>query len=800
MGTEQKSILIIYDDNTHDIEKHTNNLLSFLDADVAEYTNIINDQYSHVIWQNVLNNMASKSINQKYTFVVHSNCVMWSRTQKNIMKKNMDLIDNFVFINEPIKKSFCGMFSIKSNKSILKNEQFTCQLQKNILYNENSDMSLTKLDKMFNSKELIFYSDEIKENMLNDIYQNLDNFVSLISKYKNILLICGDYPGYGGAATNCNNLQNFLNDKKFNTYAVYYNYASEKQIYYNSTENYKCVLEKRLCSELKHLNFSPDLIILKSVVNADLTSIFNCPIYYLIGGIYKNELDKYHYTLKTKEENNKYINMNVLNQIKRVTMSFCNSSHTRNILKKYYGINTYLCFTSFVSFYKKPVFQDPDFENRKYNYGLIVSNFDRKIKNVIESITFLKDKTNVILIGKHSNKYAEQYGFESVNLVDNEKMESYYRQIKYVVQNSYYESCSNVKVESYYNGCKTVPIIVISSTQYAGYGGAATNAYELIKFFRKHNYKVCGVFFNDNLDVDYDPENIGGVYLYKCKYNKNTVLNDVMNYLNAHPTICLAKNYMAPQYCKQIFNCYTVYLVSGINHFRLFYPLKSATEILDENFIINNKFEAEITTNKLVDKIILNSELTKQIFVKIYPQFQHKIANRIVDTTFAMQKHPLTIKSFDIIVACSILTRKDKNNLFLINVLNDERLNKYTKIIIGSDNKLFTSIPNSTVLDIQSHYNSIDFLNRSKILLFPSLFDSNSNTVREAALHNCMPIITRNIGFNELFPSYLVCDTFTEEEWVNKIIHVIENYDEIVSNNNIFANNNSIDMNVMLSQ
>ena len=62
-----------------------------------------------------------------------------------------------------------------------------------------------------------------------------------------------------------------------------------------------------------------------------------------------------------------------------------------------------------------------------------------------------------------------------------------------------------------------------------------------------------------------------------------------------------------------------------------------------------------------------------------------------------------------------------------------------------------------------------------------------------------MPIITRNIGFYELFPSYLICDTFEIEEWVNKIIYALENYDEIVRNNNIFSNNNQINIETIIN-
>jgi len=641
---------------------------------------------------------------------------------------------------------------------------------------------------------------KLSDDILIKVYNNINNFTKYIDKYKNILFICGDYPGYGGAATNCFNLSEYLQNNNHNTYSIYFNYEIRENIKHGQFQNYCIINSNELHTRLKNLTFKPDLIILKSPIDINIKTIINnCPIYYLIGGIYSNNLDKNYTTLNDKIEQDKYINKSVLQQIQYCNKSFCNSLHTQQILNEYYNIHTELFYSSFIQYYNcyNIIHHDIEFEKRKYDYALIVSNFSRKIKNVEESINFLKDKKNVILIGKGSSEY-KSLGFECVELVEYEQMINYYKQIKYIQQDSFYESCSNVKIEGLFNGCIIKPNIIISSTQYPGYGGAATNAYQLIKYFRQNCYKVFGIFFHDNSNIDHDPDNIGGVYLYPYKYDKNKIKNEAIKYLNAVPNICLVKNYLAPKFCKEIFNCYIVYLVSGINHFRLFFPLKSACEVLNKNFIIDNIFQPEIITNTLSNKIILNSELTKQIFIKIYPQFVNKIANEIIDTTFAIQKHTFQNKSFDIILACSILTRKDKNNLFLIDVLNDKRLYKYNKIIIGSDNNLFKSIPNSLVLDIQPHYNSIDYLNKSKILLFPSLFDSNSNTVREAAYHNCMPLITRNIGFSELFPSYLICDTFNTEEWINKIIYVLENYDKIICNNNIFKNNNNININKIL--
>ena len=52
----------------------------------------------------------------------------------------------------------------------------------------------------------------------------------------------------------------------------------------------------------------------------------------------KKDLDKYFYELNTIDEQNNYINFDVINQIRKVDYSFTNSHHTQEILKKYYKI------------------------------------------------------------------------------------------------------------------------------------------------------------------------------------------------------------------------------------------------------------------------------------------------------------------------------------------------------------------------------------------------------------------------------------------------------------------------------
>ena len=639
----------------------------------------------------------------------------------------------------------------------------------------------------------------ITDEHMSKVTKNVHGFSAQIKPYKNILFISGDYPSYGGAATNCYELQKYFKTLEHNTFGFYFNYETGTNAKH---EKYEDHIIDDVCN-LKSLEFSPDLIVLKSPINMDLKSLFKCPVYYLIGGIYKIDLDKYYYELTTKEDNDKYINKDVLNHIAKYDKSFVNSQHTADILEKFYGVSTNIFYSSFVPYVDKKVLIDPDFEKRKYDYGLIVSNFERKIKNVEKSIDFLKSKENVILIGKGSLKYKD-HGFTCLDLTDNKEMEKYYKQIKYIVQDSFYESCSNVKIESLFNGCKIKQKlnkynIVVSSTQYPGYGGAATNAYAIIKMLRSYNLNVVGVFFHDTVkDINYDPEEIGGVYLYNFKeYDEDKIRRDVKSYLNVEPNYCLAKNYRAPYICKEIFNCYTVYLVSGINHFA-HYVGKSAEDILNKDFSIDIKIPEEIKCNTLCDKIVINSKLSYDIFNKIYITFQNKIYPSIVDTTSCINIQSNFInnsKEFDIVIACSRLDRADKNNLFLIDILKNSKFDKYKKIIIGNNFDKFINIPNTQCVGLCDQNKCIEYMSKSKVLLFPSLFDANSNTIREAIYYKCLPLITKNIGFSEVFPDFLICKSYINDEWSTKLLYILENYSKLKDTEfNFHTNENIIDL------
>lgn len=299
------------------------------------------------------------------------------------------------------------------------------------------------------SEHDFYNNNELNNSMLDTIYENIDMFTVKIKDYKNILFLCTDYPNFGGAATNCNDIQNFYSsDHK--TYSIFY------------TENCKQEKNQKHCitnydnfvNELKSMEFTPDLIILKNFLptGVNIKDHFDCPVWFCIPGIFSESLNRYYTAFTTNSEYNIYIEQKILDQIKKSDMNFCNSYHTKKILLKYYGIETELFYSNFVKFYKKKIEHDDNFNNRKYDYGLVMSSFDRKIKNVSESISSLIGKKNVILIGNKCQKYLH-YGFTCIELENNNEVMKKLKEIKYIIQDSFYESCSNVKIEAIFSGC-----------------------------------------------------------------------------------------------------------------------------------------------------------------------------------------------------------------------------------------------------------------------------------------------------------------------------------------------------------
>ena len=338
--------------------------------------------------------------------------------------------------------------------------------------------------------ECNFFEKDIEFKNLKKIYQNIDNFISLFKDIKKILFICGDYPGYGGAATNCNDIRTFFKNKNYQTFSIYFNYQMDNNKKYYISSDMMIIEQSKLYIELQKLNFEPEIIILKSNIDINLKKIFNCPIFFLIPGIFNNNLDRNYLELKSNEYE-EYINQNVLFNIKNYDVSFTNSSHTKNILLNNYGLKTYLFYSGFIRYHNNYNIITDDFNTRKYTFGIIASDLTRKIKNIEYSISILSnfvESNEVIIIGKNNEKF-KKYNFTFIENIEHENILDYYKNIKYIVQDSFFESCSNVKIEAYMNGSKFVNSSYIKKLQ-------------ILKPIEKNNILFIHYNKNDNENIN----------------------------------------------------------------------------------------------------------------------------------------------------------------------------------------------------------------------------------------------------------------------------------------------------------
>jgi len=336
--------------------------------------------------------------------------------------------------------------------------------------------------------------------------------------------------------------------------------------------------------------------------------------------------------------------------------------------------------------------------------------------------------------------------------------------------------------------------ILVISTEYPGYGGSATNSYAIINFLRTQQYNCIGVFIDDKENINVDPDQIGGIYHFKYLpflYNNKKLLCEYRDLINANlngpPSIILCKNYIAPICSKILYpKIKNIYFVAGLTNIIRQCIRSPVQSIISLNFI-PKQCKEDIKAIECSNLVVANSPLSLQLLLKTYSNYKHKIYPKPIDTTTYISSllndnnNDLFPKKYDIIVASSILTRPEKNNLFLIDILNHPDMINYTKLIVGNNNSKFKDIPNSTVCDLLPHNDLMQLMKQSKVLLYPSLYDSNPNTIREAIHHKCLILMSNNIGYYEIFPEISVCKTYDQNEWISKVLYLLENYSHIIT-------------------
>lgn len=258
---------------------------------------------------------------------------------------------------------------------------------------------------------------------------------------------------------------------------------------------------------------------------------------------------------------------------------------------------------------------------------------------------------------------------------------------------------------------------------------------------------------------------------------------------NYSPDIIFVKNYRLIPYLTLIKKQKVIFLCSGF----------SITENLSANnqdiykYITVRKFllsPYEYLSLVLSDKVISNSELNYQ-FMTSNLKFNKKntfifYTSEIIDEISEIESILPREKKIDILYTASDINRVEKNFNFSKSIMTSKKLFNLKKTIISTSN-IDNFDDNTSIMFYQNKTDFYKTLNKSKIIIIPSKFDSSPNVFYEAIYNYCIPIVSKNCGVKH-FDQRLTLNINLIDEWNELIIKVLNEYEYFYDNLLIYRN------------
>jgi glycosyltransferase involved in cell wall biosynthesis len=296
---------------------------------------------------------------------------------------------------------------------------------------------------------------------------------------KKIIFASGDFPLFGGAATNIYALTKWLNSTEdFKAIAVI-NYSLELSLdkldphstgYVYHIQNWK---QENIKNDIiKLLNGEPDTIYIKKwIIGHYLKLLFpNSTFLYILSSVISSEYD-----WKNKDKTSLYTEAIIPKCIRDLTYTdkiIANSKISQSILLNFNkNTDVNIAYTSFIinngkhhSFLELNNNIDENWRSRKYDIGFASSCCNRNIKNIKLFINIIKNKQfnnkQKLIVGKNSEQYTSIENCACFDLLHHDDLMKQLKNIKLIIITSYYESLSNFMIESINSGCN----ILISNT------------------------------------------------------------------------------------------------------------------------------------------------------------------------------------------------------------------------------------------------------------------------------------------------------------------------------------------------
>ena len=624
-------------------------------------------------------------------------------------------------------------------------------------------------------------------NSIDDIellikYRWIEKLMAEFSEYKDILFISTDYPNYGGIATNTLKLINFFETAGHNVFGLYHSenapnmgmYA--KNIYI--TEN----LKKGINRTKSYFGKDPDLIILRNYTEINLIRTrFTSKVFFMVPGIFIPNVKKNLNEINSKKEFDEITHPKIISCIMRSHRVFTNNNLTMSLLNKYCNINTEIFYFMNVPFYPNKYIVDSNWENRKYYLGVVLSDFTRTIKNIDGIRRILeknKDKPK-ILIGKNSNLLNDILNIECIDLLPNDEVINKMKEIKYLVNESFVEKVNNTILEAKYNGCRIYDDnnidtnILIVSTQYPNYGGGATLAYKLHEYLLKNNIKSYCLFLDKNYKLK-NPANLNNVEM--IDYTLNIDIDEIKNKIG-NPDLIIGFNYVAPYFIKSIYpNTKIAYYLTGSKYIsdsgiNTYHFINRKEKQLDEIF------KEELKTIQNVEYVIPNSYLMENVYSDIYQHYYNKLENIIsLEYLFYENIEISEEKIYDLLIVSSRYDRSVKNIELAKSIFESEDLKELKKCCVGKFSEKYIKDKNTTHLGFIDDSNIDKIMQKSKLIIITSRFESMSITLIKAIKNKCLVLTNHNVGGSYLIDNFYIMNDFIKNNWIDKIKVILGNY------------------------
>jgi hypothetical protein len=356
---------------------------------------------------------------------------------------------------------------------------------------------------------------------------------------------------------------------------------------------------------------------------------------------------------------------------------------------------------------------------------------------------------------------------------------------------------------------------VVMTTQYPGYGGAATNAYYIHKYLVDNKIKSVGSFFDDFEKIDINtlnlnPHNVPNLVVKsrniipvtevlssalaknKSAYvSASSLKQKYEKILGGEPNLFTCKNWKAPMLVRKMYtNKKIIYLLSGSTYASYLSSLNmSAQKILrmDSNeikkLIYSKKNWArcckdEQNSIEQSTEVWPNSSLSMELFKKFYREYEYKIT--ILYNTVTLfknvninEKHVIEWKErkYDIGFVSTSLSRTVKNYDLFHKIAESDKLKEYSPVSVG-DNSKITKSDKITYFPLLQPNELFEVLGNTKIIICTSYFDASPNVLVESKCHGCEIILSKNVGGYQEY-KYICEDVYDVNEWVDKILFIL---------------------------